>query len=220
LTLHIDDREDARIICKARELESDIQVSRLTVADYAFGEYGFEHKNYNDLLGSIYDTRYWTQLGLLKDTYPKPVIIFEGNIQNSYKKMRENGELRSYPLSESDRKIIRSTENGTFMGWNIPILYTVDQEDTATRVVELYKRYTGEDKGAPPRVAVRKGKTPEEIRKLMLMNIEGIGSKTSERILEKYTFLDLLAYGDPNVLVKNVQGLKFSSAEMLLRVMN
>ena len=216
----MDDREPLQIIGRIKQSIEDVEVKRLDVADYVMGsEIGVERKELCDLLGSVYDGRYWTQIRTLKDTYPTPIILIEGDPLNTYKSVRQDKKMYKSLLNDSDVKMIRTLENGTLLGWKIPFIQTLDMYDSADRIVELYYRFCGKEKGEKPRVAVRKAVKPEEVRKLMLCNVEGIGGVLSERILEKYSFSDLIGLQDSSVLCKSIDGLRDSVAKRILEVL-
>lgn len=218
--LWADDREPLQIINRVRESIEDVEVKRLDIADYVFGsEVGLERKELCDLLGSVYDGRYWNQIRTLKDTYPTPIVLVEGDPLNTYRNVRKDKKIYKSLLNDSDVKMIRTLENGTLLGWKIPFIQTLDMYDSADRIVELYNRFSGKEKGEKPRAAVRKAVKPEEVRSLMLQNIEGIGSVLSERILEKYDFSDLIGLQDSSVLCRSIDGLRDNVAKRILEVM-
>ena len=218
--LYPDDREPLQIIHQIKQSIEDIEVKRLDVADYVMGsEIAVERKELCDLLGSVYDGRYWTQIRTLKDTYPFPIVLVEGDPLNTYRNIKKDRKVYKSLLNDSDVKMIRTLENGTLLGWRIPFIQTLDMYDSADRIVELYNRFSGKEKGEKPRAAVRKAVKPEEVRNLMLQNIEGIGGVLSERILERYSFSDLISLQDSSVLCKSIDGLRDTVAKRILDVL-
>ena len=59
---------------------SDVELKRLDIGDYVIGDFAIERKTVEDLFGSVFDGRLWTQLERLKNTYPHTCVIIEGDI--------------------------------------------------------------------------------------------------------------------------------------------
>lgn len=218
MTIYCDNRDYAPLIAQLKELTPDVEVKRLDIADYVFGDFAIERKELCDLLGSVYDGRYWTQIKMLKETYPHPCVLIEGNVNNSYKSSRRGGKLWKQLLNETDIKTIRSVENVTLLKWGIPFIESEDYVDSAKRIYELHEEYTAEKVTAPPRSVVPKEVEPSKIRFTMLQSIEGLGPMGATRILNKYRFSELCMIGDASELVKSVVGLNRKIAERVVKV--
>ncbi|MFQ5986225.1 MAG: ERCC4 domain-containing protein [Thermoplasmata archaeon] len=61
---------------------SGIPVQRKTLApgDYIVGEVGVERKTIQDFFSSIVNKRLWEQVSRLRDTYPRPLVVVEGDL--------------------------------------------------------------------------------------------------------------------------------------------
>lgn len=201
------------------KLVADVNVTRLDISDEVFGsEVAFERKTLVDLLESVNDGRLWNQLKGMKETYPKYFLIVEGDPFNTTITKRIGKKLESRLLNNAERMLIRGIENAILLGWGIPIIKTNDIEDTAKRIKELYERYVSVKKNDPPRVYVKKSLKPEEIRLNMLCCCTGIGVRTAQNILEKFSFYDLTTLEDAETLRKEVKGLGKPESELVVEV--
>jgi ERCC4-type nuclease len=208
----IDDREPARVINQVRELIPDAELKRLEVGDYVIGDFAIERKTIPDLMGSVFDTRYWKQLENLKNTYPHPCVLIEGECAVGL--ARSNREV----YTEGDVNLVNSVCNSTIMGWSVPIVYTKNYVDTARKISEFYDRST--KKHDVPRAVVKKEVDPDKVRLTMMQVIEGVGCMGASRILSKYKFKDLTDIDDPSTLMKGCVGLSRKVAERVVKVFN
>ncbi len=211
ILLYIDDREPAKIINQVKEIISDVEICRLDTADYAMPDFAAERKTPQDLLGSVYDGRYWTQLAKMKSAYPHSVVIIEGNPNETFFH-RGSEKIHHNPV------LIRSVEISTIMKWGIPVMYTTDYIKTASLIGEFYAK--SEKKSEKPRAVVKKEADPEKIRLSMMQSIEGLGPMGASRVLAKFTFRDLVDVDDPNILCKSVVGMSRKVSERIVKVFN
>lgn len=218
--LYIDDREPQELKEElVKRSQGDASIQRLSTSDISFGdEVGFERKEFRDLLSSIRDGRLWNQLNVLKNTYPKAYIIFEGNATSTIKGTTRDGRLSFSPISDAELKTIYGIEDAILLGWNIPVIKTRDIADTANRINRLYTRYSKDKPSSPPRPVVKRSKKPEEIRLNMLQTISGLGPKTAKNILEIFTIEDLVRIDDPSILIRDVKGLRRNIADLIIEV--
>lgn len=210
--LYIDDREPAKVIAQLKQLVPDVELRRMDVGDYVIGDFAIERKELRDLLGSVYDARIWRQLAMLKDTYPHPCLIVEGETENTYKSSR----MERTPLDESDLRLIKSVSDSVIMGWSIPIVFTPNYIATANRIADFYAR--SEKKHEKPRAAVKKQLDPKVAQVSMLQIIDGVGAIAASRLLANFTFRELVNVSDPNVLFKRTVGLNKKQAESVVKV--
>ena len=210
MTLWYDDREPAKLINQLVQQVPDAQSRRMDAGDYVFDEFGGERKTPTDLLGSIFDGRYWKQLANLKNTYLHPFVIIEGSWIIGQRKRS------GVDWSSSDVKLINGVINSTLLKWSVPIVYTSDYVDTAKKLSEFYDM--SEKKTTPPRSVVVKEDTPDKVRFAMLQTIRGLGPMGATRILNKYGFRELVEIGEAETLMKNVVGLNRRVAERVVKV--
>ncbi len=80
LTLFVDIHEPEEI--QAHIEEAGVPVERKTLApgDYIVGEVGVERKTIQDFFSSIVNKRLWEQVSRLRETYPRPLVVVEGDL--------------------------------------------------------------------------------------------------------------------------------------------
>lgn len=221
MTLFIDDREPTQIIGHLQKLigADQVQVQRIGSGDYVIGDkIAIERKELWDVLGSVYDGRYWKQVKVLCDTYEKPFVIVEGDIKSATHPLKMDKRVLSVGLSDGDKNMLRSTQIATTLGWHIPIFRTLDYEDTALCIAEIYERVEGKKKGEKPPPAVKKALTPKEIRENMLCCIQGVGPKTSKKILDRFSFMDLCEWKSDYPSLDLIKLVGLDKAKLLVEV--
>jgi len=211
LTLWIDSREPAKVINQIKQLVSDVELRMMDTGDYVIGDFAIERKTITDLMGSVFDTRYWKQVENLKNTYPHPCVLIEGEI-------RAGLQHHHGVFTEGDVNLVNSVENATIMGWSIPIVKTPSYVDTAVKIAEFYAR--SEKKHEKPRAVVKKEADPDKVRVAMLQIIEGLGPMGASRVLSKFKLCDLVEINDPTVYCKSVVGMNRKVAERIVKVFN
>jgi len=208
------------MVTHLKSLVNKVEVKALESGDYAFGEIAIERKELGDLLNSLHDGRYFRQLKVLADTYGKPLILFEGDIDNTtlvrFMKVGRKRMKRGFVLNDSEKKTIRETQHGTLFGWRVPILQSSSVEDSAVRIAEIYNREMGYKVTSAPGPAVKKSVDVKEIRYNMVCCVNGIGGTLGKRILKVTpTFSDMRDMG-AEVLCKRVDKLPLERAKMLV----
>ncbi|MFB0543321.1 MAG: ERCC4 domain-containing protein [Candidatus Bathyarchaeia archaeon] len=170
----VDHRESSSVKEALRELGVEVSVEAITPGDYVVGEdYAVERKTLSDLLSSIYQKRLFEQLRRLKEAYPQCCLIVEGDLE-------EGLGLMENPL------VFWGTLSWAAVDCPLPILLTLDQEQTAQLLFSLARRLQGEVEG--PREARYKPKF-HELRQQQLFAVQGlpgVGPKLAERLLEAF----------------------------------
>lgn len=217
MTLYVDSREPKSIIELIQSKVSDVDVRMLDSGDYVFGDFAIERKELNDLHNSIIDGRYWSQVKLLKENYPNPIIIIEGDKFNTTKRARVGGKIFSKKLDDGDRKTISGIENSTLIKWGIPFINTIDSNDTVNHIVGFYEMLNRESKGSSPRAIVKKSKSADEIRLNCLQCVEGVGPTIASRIFESFSWEDVVSMTDCSPLM-SVKGMTEIVANRIIEV--
>lgn len=210
LTLFIDDREPAKVIAQIKQLVPDAEMRRMECGDYVIEDFAIERKTISDLMGSVFDERYWRQLANLKNTYPHTCVIVEGHPFNAM----HNGSI----LKPAEIKLVDSVINSTVMKWSIPVVCTVDYLGTANKISDYYKM--SEKKSSKPRAMVKKQLDPKLAQLSMLQVIDGVGAIAASRLLSSFTFRELVNVSDPSVLSKKVVGMNRKQSENIVKVFN
>lgn len=166
-----DDRENSIAKELSRD-ELDLQKKRLDVADFLVSDRtAVERKRTDDFVDSIIDNRLFDQLQELQQ-FENPIVIIEG----------EN----LYTHRDIDPKAIRGAISSLAIDYQIPVIWTDDEEDTVETLKALARREQ-EDKGREVQVRGSKsGMTQEETMEFIVAGIPDVNTKIAERLLEQF----------------------------------
>jgi Fanconi anemia group M protein len=166
-----DDRENSI----AKELSRDeleLQKKRLDVADFLVSDRtAVERKRTDDFVDSIIDNRLFDQLQELQQ-FENPIVIIEGK--------------NLYTHRDIDPKAIRGAISSLAIDYQIPVIWTDDEEDTVETLKALARREQ-EDKGREVQVRGSKsGMTQEETMEFIVAGIPDVNTKIAERLLDRF----------------------------------
>ena len=130
--LIVDANEPEDIPDRLRELGVDIDVRKIAPGDYILGPVGIERKTLTDFFNSLVRKRLFEQVQRLRDAYPQPLLILEGDLS----------EISTFKHPQSVLGALLALETKE----RVPVLATADKEQTALVLSVLWK---GQDKGAP-----------------------------------------------------------------------
>lgn len=177
MSVVIDDRERrSPVLQELAKLGVKFEFKRLDVADYdVAGTYGFERKTAGDFLNSILDKRLFEQSRYLKQAYPVPVIVIEGNLS------RELG-YRDMSLNQAYGAILAISEKG------VSVVNTQSPSETAL-LIYIAARRAEKNSGRyiPPTKKIVKENTSIPVVQLNLIaTLPGISYELAERILNEF----------------------------------
>ena len=170
-------KKETKIIADLREKNSlviseliekgvKVEMKHLKVADYILGDIAIERKTARDFISSMINKRLERQLEEIKQ-YKNYFLIIEGNLNEV--EFKNKNALRGMILEILLEK-------------KIPILFSQDEEETATFLILLAKK---SKKQANIR-ANKKILTKKEKLQYILEGFPGIGPRTAEKLLKKY----------------------------------
>jgi len=186
------------------DLGVSLELKQLESADYILsGRVGVEKKSVQDFVASIIDGRLLEQVKELKRNFERSLVVIEG-------------EEDIYSVRKVHANAIRGMLGAITIGYGVPVLYTKNPRDTAGLLVVLAKREQDKSRdysfherkpltlkeqqefvvSALPGVGIGTAKLFLEkfgsVRRLVnaskeeLVSIEGIGEKTTSRLLELF----------------------------------
>ncbi|MEK6950887.1 MAG: DEAD/DEAH box helicase [Nanoarchaeota archaeon] len=196
-----DHREkDNKIVKELMEMGVAVRTGQLAVADYLVsGRVAVELKHVPDFVASIIDGRLLEQVRALKKNFDKAVVIIEG-------------EEDIYTVRKVHANAIRGMLSSIVLDFGVPVLYTKNAKDTAGLLAVMAKREQEKNRdfsyperkphtlqeqqefllSSLPGIGVVTAKNLlahfGSIKKVMiaekeeLMNVEGIGEKTAQRL--------------------------------------
>ncbi len=196
----IDHREKNSLVASYLASQGfNIEFQQLPVADYLVDNIAIERKTISDLKSSIINKRIMSQLLELKQ-YQKFLLILEGLTQEDiYEGIIHENALRGFLLS-------------VILDYQVPIIYTLNEKDTASYLAVLAKKSPKKD------FSLRASKiimTQEENLRYILEGFPQIGPVTAKRLLEHFKTLKEITNASEEELQK-VIGKKSESFYKLL----
>ncbi len=183
----IDTREQQSLItANLIEQKANIQHELLQIGDYLINDTIIERKTFQDFIGSILNKRLHSQLKEIKK-YPKHFLILEG-FDFTYKSNVHPNAIRGMLLSIAT-------------DYQIPIIYTENEADTARFLILTSKRYEKQK----PQNAIRQTKTettPEKQKQFILEGFPEIGPTAAKNLLEEFNSLKEIFNAPEKILNK------------------
>jgi len=168
----IDTREKQSLIAaNLIEKKANIEYEQLEIGDYLIQDTIIERKTFSDFVGSMLNKRLFDQLREIKK-YPACFLLIEGFDYDYNKFNVHENAIKGMLLSVA-------------IDYQIPIIYTEDEEDTANFLILTAKRY----EKPRPQDSLRQSrtfKTPEEQKQFILEGFPGVGPTTAKQLLEKF----------------------------------
>jgi ERCC4-type nuclease len=175
----------------------EIEMKELKVGDYLVNGIIIERKSIQDFCGSIINKRLLRQLEELQQ-YEKKLLIVEG-FENEclYKKNLNENALRGFILS-------------VCLKFKVPIIFTLNSEDTAKYLYVLANKKEKENSISPNKKALNY----KERAQYILECFEGIGPKSAKVLLEKFGSLKSI-FNASLKEIEEILGKKFKGFEIL-----
>lgn len=200
-----DDRERNSLISNfLNEKKITVRFIRLNVGDYIISDRTcIERKSSDDFVSSIVNGRIFEQMEEMKRNFEKPILIIEGRY------FREG-------ITENALKGAIST---IILQYEIPILMTNDEKDTARTIYWLSKKEQEEFKRG---IGIKGKKKPKEMKQLqehVVASLPGVSTVLSKRLLERFKTLKAVANASETELAK-VKGIGEKQAKRLYEILN
>ncbi len=169
-TIIIDYREKNSLIpTKLISLGYKIILKELKVADYIIKDIAIERKTIQDFIQSMINGRLKKQLNELKQ-YPNHLLLIEGEFNKN--RFKNQNALKGFILS-------------IILNHKTPIIFTKNEEETATYISLLAKR----KKTNAPLNPTKSNLSEKEQLKYILQSFPNIGPIKSKQLLEKFKTL-------------------------------
>lgn len=177
----VDYREDKNIIKELHKHDLDVEIKSLVVADFIMQvkdidghvkDLAIERKTINDFLNSIIDKRILSQLIALKENFPLQLLMIEG-------------EENIYAIRNFHPNSIRGMLSSIAIDYQIPIIYTKSQRDTAAYLALISKKLEKPKKHISL-VSKRKPLTLKEQQEYIIESLPGIGPNLAKSLLSKF----------------------------------
>ncbi len=169
--LVIDSNEPEDIPEKLRGLGVEFEIKKIAPGDYVLGPVGIERKTLADFFGSLVKQRLFEQVQRLRDAYPQPLVILEGDL----------AEISTFRQPQAILGALLSLETTE----RVPVLTTADKDQTALLLSVLWKR---QDKGAAE-YGLRhkpKGLTREQRQRFLVEGLPSVGETLARNLLAHF----------------------------------
>jgi ERCC4-type nuclease len=174
-TILVDDREPNAGVVDAlrRDPQVVVQVQRLPVGDYLLDDaLLFERKTLVDLTQSIKDGRLFRQGLRLASASARGVVILEGS-------------SRDLAHSRMRREAIQVALMTLTLSFGIPLLRSIDPEETAALMLLAARQGRARASGSLPRPGRRPRGKPR-IQSRVLQGLPGIGPERAKRLIDHF----------------------------------
>ena len=184
----VDTREKQSLIsANLLERKANIAYEKLDIGDYLIQDTIIERKTFSDFISSMLSKRLHDQLIHLKK-YDKYFLIIEGFYYNYNKFNIHENAIRGMLLSIAN-------------DFQIPIIYTESESDTAKFLITLAKRFE-KPKSTSSIRHLKNHKTLEEKKQFILEGFPGIGPVAAKTLLSEFGTLKNIFRALPTELHK------------------
>lgn len=162
--------KNSLVIAKLLKMDAQVEIKELKVGDYIANSTVIERKTIPDFLSSMKNKRLARQLQDLNQ-YKSKLLIIEGfSKKDLYKESAINeNAIKGFLLSIS-------------LKHNVPIIFSIDEEDTAKFLIILARKKQTETSLNAKKIALNN----KEQMQFILESFPGIGPKTAKTLLKKF----------------------------------
>ncbi|HRN56687.1 MAG TPA: ERCC4 domain-containing protein [Agriterribacter sp.] len=176
-------------------------VAALPAGDYIInGTIGIERKTAEDFVRSIICNRLFDQIGRLKRSVPRTLLIVEGNPYATAHEMHPHA--------------IRGALLSVLISWQTPAIFSKSAEDTVAILLTIARQ----DMILSSQIAAPQNRRPKKTASrqlLFLQGIPGVGPALAARLLAQFGNLKAVINATEGAL-KSVEGIGENSAKKIL----
>ncbi len=175
VTILADCREaGSRVLGFLQEHDADVRKAQLKVGDYICSDrVCIERKTMQDFIQSIFDQRIFNQMGELKGSYSRPVLIIEGDIEH-------------FSERNVNPNTIRGVLSSIAVDYQIPLLWTANQRETAGLIYWMARR---EQNGSKRELQVRANKRANGMdrrQEFLVAGLPHVSNVLARRLLDHF----------------------------------
>jgi len=169
-----DARESGLVVQALREMKADVIEKTISPGDYVVGEgFAVERKTFRDFVGSIFKKRLFEQLERLRKAYERPCLIVEGDI--------------GYGLAGlANPMVFWGALAHITAEWNIPVVFTTNEEQTAQFLFSLAKRLQTRKEAAVEAIYKPKRFSLVDQQRFAVQGLPTVGPKSADRLLKRF----------------------------------
>lgn len=196
----------SRVIDELTRLGVEVEARQLKVGDFILSDrVGVERKSVSDFIQSIIDKRLLDQAERLSKTYERPMMILEGENLYTRRAIHPNA--------------IRGALAAIAVDFQIPILQTLDEVETAELLVAIAKR---EQVKEAREVAIRpgpKGLTLPMQQRFIVEGLPGVSAVLAKRLLNHFKSVERVMCAADEEL-RQVRGIGREKAKKIRQVLS
>ena len=179
------------------QLGFTIEYKRLEAGDYIIGErFIIERKTASDFILSIQSNRLFDQCRKLHQSHHFPMLLLEGN---------------PFKLDEAiGRNIIQGAIIAINAGWQIPIIYGKDRNDSASIIAQIIRQQIRRKRFLFHRTKTNYHKVSAQ--QIFVEGLPGIGSFKAEALLKNFENITQLVNASEKEL-SEIDGIGYKSAK-------
>lgn len=166
---------------------ANVKFEKLDIGDYLIGDMIIERKTFSDFQASIIDKRLLSQLSEMKK-YPKSLLLIEGF-------------LFDYSSSRIHENAIRGMFMSVCLDFNIPVIFSENEEDSAKFLMVIAKRLDKEKRDVPLRIKKSEMSFNDQ-KQFILEGFPGIGPTTAKSLIDSFKTLQNIFSAEKKELEK------------------
>jgi Fanconi anemia group M protein len=184
----VDNRErNFMLIEKLNELGAELEFHNLPVGDYILSDrVCVERKRINDFENSIMNGRLFDQIERLRASFPKPIVILEG-------------DGSEYRLGSN---VITGTIISLYTDYDAQVILSANEDETAEILYTIAKREQEKKEREPRLIGTKRAFTNEEWQRLILSSIPGVGPKLAYELLKEFKSIKNVVNASVDELMK------------------
>jgi Fanconi anemia group M protein len=169
-----DSRELGALVTRElAKLGALVKSETLQIGDFVLSDrVVVERKEVDDFAASIIDGRLFQQAVKLKDAYPKPVMIVEGDTLTGSGRVRPEAMMGAYA--------------SLLMDYGIPIVWTQKPSETAQLMFAISRREQSQDKRMPRIMTVNKPRSLQEEQEFVVSSLPNIDNTRAKKLLTTF----------------------------------
>jgi len=165
--------KNSLVFSELTTLGCEIESKPLPVADFVINDIAIERKTVSDFISSVINKRIFKQLEEIKQ-YPNYLLIVEGI---------EEQELYNDSGEGVSGNAMRGMILSIVLKYQIPLIFTKDQKDTALFLYILAKKH---DKNHFSLKATKRATSAKEQKQYIIEGFPGIGPANAKKLLKKF----------------------------------
>jgi len=205
IRIFVDTREKSREILRMLRDKADIDIKQLEVGDFILSDRVIaERKTVEDFLASVIDKRLFAQAAEMVRNFSRPVLIIEGRTD-------------IYSIREINPNAVRGAIASLALDFGISIIYSRDEEDTASFLYMIAKREQEDEKRE---IALRGEKKPvllEEKQRYVIESLPNVSAVLAKRLLARFGSVSGVMNASKSELM-GVEGIGEGKAEEIIKI--